>query len=492
MKRQLLITLCVLAGGIVYSYLFWRTPLGINAVLFSIFAVSAAGVFYPEYRRHKGVLVAAAGTLLSAVLLTWHHTIIAKLLHVISLFLLIGFVQGRELRFIGYAFMLGLSGLFSAPVSAFQQWTQAGLGGRQLQVLGRWGRLTVIPLLLGGVFFLLYAGSNARFVALFEPVGRFLSRLFSFDLPFDLGVSFGLGMLITGSLLWHSGISDYLLRVEQTHAYELRRKRSRSNWLDLPFRPLALKRHYWTAIIALGLLNGLLLLHNLTDLRYVWMDFGQKTAAQLSEFVHEGTYVLIFSIFLAILVLLYFFRGNLNFYPHNQWLRRLAYLWLAQNALLALSIGLRNWHYLSQYGLTHKRIGVFAFLSLVLFGLWTVCQKVRDRKTVYFLFQRNGWALYLALFLLATVNWNIAITRYNLHRPSREGIDVHYLLYEMDDQNYFLLAGQKARLLQYADRETVDKGLKNKRIKLRKRLKDRDWRSWNRIDMRNRNALEMH
>lgn len=490
MKRQLLITLGVLAGGIVYSYLFWRAPLGLNTLFFSIFAVAAVGIAYPEYRRDKEVLTAAAGLLLSALLVTWHHTFTAAFLHITSLFLFIGFVQARELRFIGYAFLLGISGLFLAPVSALQQWSRSGWGGRYLQMLGYWGRLTFIPLFLGGVFFLMYAGSNARFEMLFEPIGRFLSRLLSFDISPDLIITLCIGMLITGGLLWHSGLADFVLRIERNHGDELQRKRSLPGWPALPFRPLALKRHYWTAILTLGLLNGLLLMHNLTDLRYVWMDFGEKTATQLSEFVHEGTFVLIFSILLAILVLLYFFRGNLNFFPDNRWLRRLAWLWLAQNALLALSIGLRNWHYLSQYGLTHKRIGIFAFLGLVLYGLWTVFLKIRDRKTIYFMLRQNSRALYIALFLFGAVNWNLAITRYNITYPSREGIDVNYLLQEMNEQNYFLLAEKKNRLKEFADAETVERGLESKRSRIRNRLQNRDWRSWNRIDAQNSQAVK--
>jgi hypothetical protein len=55
--------------------------------------------------------------------------------------------------------------------------------------------------------------------------------------------------------------------------------------------------------------------------------------------VHEGTYLLILCILMAMGVLLWFFRGNLNFLPDNERLRWLAHLWLAQNAMLALSVG---------------------------------------------------------------------------------------------------------------------------------------------------------
>ena len=57
------------------------------------------------------------------------------------------------------------------------------------------------------------------------------------------------------------------------------------------------------------------------------------------------------------LVLLFFFRGNLNFYKKNKWLRYGAYAWIFQNMVLVVSVLLRAKYYFVYYGkMTLSRI----------------------------------------------------------------------------------------------------------------------------------------
>jgi len=74
--------------------------------------------------------------------------------------------------------------------------------------------------------------------------------------------------------------------------------------------------HSLGSIVFLAL-NLLLLFFLGTDLVYLF----QKTEisnAGYSQSVHQGVYALMFSIVCAITLILYFFRGNLNFYQENQ------------------------------------------------------------------------------------------------------------------------------------------------------------------------------
>ena len=248
------------------------------------------------------------------------------------------------------------------------------------------------------------------------------------------------------------------------------------------------------ALISMFSLNSLLLLFNLTDLNYVWLTKAPATASQLKAYVHEGTYILIFSILLAMGVLLFFFRKNLNFYPKNQLLKSLAYLWVGQNALLVLSVALRNYRYIDAFGLAYKRIGVVIFLILVLYGLWSIIQKIRDCKHSYFLFHRNAWALYWVILFASTVNWDIFITRYNLTHLTMNPVDALFLLRDVSDKNLYVLLEQQEQFLQRESYPAVSleykqSQLERKEHQVLQKAEKYSWLSWNYADYRNRTYL---
>lgn len=140
-------------------------------------------------------------------------------------------------------------------------------------------------------------------------------------------------------------------------------------------KALNLRKEYLVAVF--GLVNTLLLVVNATDVRWLWFGFEPAPGFDLAQFVHEGTYVLIFSILLVVGIVLWFFRRNLNFYaPGLRVLRWGATVWVLQNGVLAVSVGLRNYYYILNSGIAHKRIGVCFFLLLPFFGLATVLLKI--------------------------------------------------------------------------------------------------------------------
>ncbi|RZK95922.1 MAG: DUF4173 domain-containing protein, partial [Hymenobacter sp.] len=78
------------------------------------------------------------------------------------------------------------------------------------------------------------------------------------------------------------------------------------------------------------------------------------------------------------------------------------------------SVGLRNYYYIEATELAYKRIGVYGFLLLTLFGLGTVLLKIWQRRSAFSLVRLNSWAAYALLLGLAAGNWEIWIARYNL------------------------------------------------------------------------------
>jgi hypothetical protein len=198
--------------------------------------------------------------------------------------------------------------------------------------------------------------------------------------------------------------------------------------------------------VCFGLLNVLLLAVNAVDINWLWFGFEPAPGFDLTQFVHEGTYVLIFSILLAAGIMLWFFRRNLNFYqPGLPLLRWGATAWVVQNVVLAISVGLRNYYYIVYTGLAYKRIGVYGFLLLTLFGLGTVLLKIWQQRSAFSLVRLNSWAAYVVLMLLAVGNWEIWIAEYNL-QPGFSRLDIGFLL-TMPPRVLPVLAAHYAMLL---------------------------------------------
>ncbi|MEN0004981.1 MAG: DUF4153 domain-containing protein, partial [Bacteroidota bacterium] len=347
MLRTIYQTLFIFVGAFLYAFLFVRAEMGVNALLFSAVAIGALFYFRPDLQRSKNVLAFTAGTLFTAILTIWHHSVLAKLVHILSFFLLIGSVQRREVRFIGFALILGVAGFFEAPILLLKRFEQDLFKSPALKQAFYWLRMILLPFGIGLFFFVLYAAASQQFASIIENSwGRFFEHFFSL-LAIDKIVIWGIGLLLTAALLYSSNFLNLLMPPGTSFSFTLSRKRPASDQQQRSFKLLALKHEYRLGLLTLALLNGVVLLFNITDLRYVWIDYSNTSPQELSQYVHEGTWLLLFTIALAIAIVLYFFRRNLNFFPNNDFLKALAGIWLFQNLVLTLSVAMRNIHYVN-------------------------------------------------------------------------------------------------------------------------------------------------
>lgn len=172
-------------------------------------------------------------------------------------------------------------------------------------------------------------------------------------------------------------------------------------------------------------LNLLLFFFLVTDVIYL-LDQTPLSNAGYSNAVHQGVYALMFSIVCAIVLILYFFRGNLNFFQGNQRIKVLTYLWIGFNIVLVVFTAYKNYTYVEALGLTYKRIGVFVYLLLTLTGLVTAYIKVTEVKNFVYLLRTNITTIFAFLFLSAAIPWDRAITWYNLTTIKKP--DINYLI----------------------------------------------------------------
>jgi hypothetical protein len=480
--------LAVLLAVFLFDFLFWQEKLGLNALIFTAVWLGALLWAFPESRSGRRFQVTAGGMALSAVMVTWHNSGAAQLTWAVSAMCAAGFAQERQMRFVLYALMQYLQSFFFTLGSVFGALTSGGTEGQhKARRLRRNLGMGCLPLLVVAVFYGFYAVANPKFADLSERFWAEVWRFFSFDVSLAHLFFVGFGLFLCGGAIfhkmaeWNEPTSDVLLRV--------RRKFDRT--YSTVFPVLALRREQQQSVLLLVMLNALLLLVNLTDVRYVWFGFGEEVLDDLKSYVHEGTYALVASILVAMGVLFHIFRKNLNFYPNNLLLKRLAAAWLIQNAVLSASVAVRNWRYVDFHGLAYKRIGVFLFLLLVAVGLLTLWLRIRDRRTTFWLWHWNGWALYALLLLNACVNWDVLITRYNLSGRPRSTVDVQHMIHGMSSKNLHILEEnmeQLGRVEAYPNigAEQIQTGLKHKREHFERGLEGLSWKSCNGADARNR------
>jgi uncharacterized protein DUF4153 len=509
MKQAFLKSLLVLTGALLFNIIFWQEKMGLNLLIFDAFILWSVFYLYPSCFSNavvKWLLLAHAITMATVLI---HNTELSKLAFDITLLTLIVFVQyahrsvwyAAGSSFMNYALMIPsfITDLGSVKVKSVRFYS-----------ISKVIRILIIPFLLVAVFFMLYSFSNAVFKDMMGELGDFLQRSLYRLFDWFNWQRFGfilLGLYITGGLLLKSKV-DYFSRKDISQQdYMLRRKWSFAKWKDSVSSDLlslfmgkfsrgnmALKNENTVGIISMAMLNLLLLCINCIDIVYVWFGFQYNNKMNLSDYVHEGTWILIFSIVLAMAVLLFFFRGNLNFYKKNKWLRYGAYGWIVQNIILVFSVLLRDYYYILHCGLAYKRIGVLFFLMMVLAGLITVSVKIYQRKTRYYLLRVNAWVAMGLLVLASCVHWDELIANYNIAHRDSISLDVKFLLSLSDkalpviEQHQDILNQKIASDDSTADERSDSAPLTAKELfELRKKTffeaqQNYSWLSWNMSD----------
>ena len=179
------------------------------------------------------------------------------------------------------------------------------------------------------------------------------------------------------------------------------------------------------ATLLIGTLSLLLIAFLVVDAYTLFFKTSQSLSH--SDYVHQGVNVLITSIVFVILIVVYVFRGHINFLQ-NKLIKYMTYGWLGLNVILTGFNFVKNYNYIETWGLTHKRIGVYIYLSLCLIGLSITIYKVAKRQSFIFIIRRVSISFITILVILTNFNWNAIIARYNLadDRFDYSNIDLTY------------------------------------------------------------------
>jgi Domain of unknown function (DUF4173) len=442
MSKSLASNLLVFIGTLLYNFIFWNEKMGVNTLIFTVFITGALYYLQQESFEMRAVQVTAVGTLLLAGLVVLHNSLIAKVMYMISLVIFVGLTQQREIRFLLYAMLLYIANLLQVPLNVM----------RAFKELPTWQRsffkLLIVPLLVLPFFFVVYTIANPKFA---DFSFRFLTKIWKvvFVDWHWLRAFFCLsGLFLVGAALWEY-TSKYIGKYDRSFDTNLHAENYSDESIHFKMLGMDANTSRQSAMILLLMLNAMLLFNNMLDVNYVWRaDVSQLSSGELKNYVHEGTYVLIFGILMAIGVVMYLFKGALNFLPDSKIIKILAFAWLLQNVFLTLSVGVRNWQYIDYYGLAYKRVGVMVFLALVLYGLWLMYVKITARRTLFFFVTNGAWAIYAVLFAASCINWDVLITNYNLTVENKShSIDILFLVQEVSDKNLPLLRANAPKLL---------------------------------------------
>ena len=435
--------LSVVAGATLFNAIFWQEKLALNGAIFTVFSIVALLIIYKNALQHryaKWMLLAVAASLSMVVL---YNSQISCIACIAAILLFTAYCKYQHRSPIYAAASTAQSFQYFLPQFAahlrsfFTHKRKAATAFRQV-------RFALLPLLLVLLFFFIYVAANAAFANIANKIGNTISQwlapILTWVQPQRL-LFLLLGLLISGGLLYRYFKAPFE-KDEATQTDELTRNRTirRRNYTTTAQSiasifigrragsALALKYEYKAGIWSLAVLNVLLLAVNATDVVYVWLNHAYTSNFAWAEYVHGGTEILVASILLAMAVVLFFFRGNLNFFRSKKSLQQIAYIWLVQNAFLTASVCLRNYHYITNMGLAYKRIGLFVFIALVLAGLVSVFIKIQWVKSSYYLVKINAIAAVTALVLSACIDWDMLIVKYNLAHQNEAIIDTAFLL----------------------------------------------------------------
>lgn len=457
-----------------YSLLFYHQAQGINYFIFDCIMVLVLALQDRSVLNKGQFLMAAGATVLAGISVTIFGNSLSLVANILSLVLLSGITitPGSSVIiriFFGFYSLVGSPGFMI--LDHMERKEKRAAEGNQRKTRNLF--IALIPIVVGLLFFLLYRSSSPVFA-------KYTSQI---DLSFiSIGWIFFtlVGFIMVYGLFYPHTVSDlanYDVNAPQTAV-------NSEKTINLFGRQFTMDEENLSGVALLATLNALLLIVNGLDLGFFFSG-ELPEGMTLSEYVHEGTTALIFSIIIAIAIIMVYFRGGLNYITSNSRIKTLAILWVVQNLIIVGSTAYRNWLYVQEFSLTYKRIGVYVFLLMAVIGLLTTLFKIVGKRSNYFLLRINSRLFYIALLISSFITWDNIIADHNISRI-KEGkqLDPFYLMSLSNAvipqvYDYYKQHGSE---LPAVTKARLDQELSAKIYLLFRKQESTDWRSFMLMD----------
>jgi len=399
MKKHHLIFITVLAVII----LFYKEYIALNLGIFGIFLSILTFTQTKSELRTKTFLTLFVTSIFSSFAFAWFGDAISFTAVFVSLFLLrFTGTYPRLKPFLYVEILLTNLVSFLGRVFYSEQWYEkpkenGGFGKKLITFI-------LIPGIFITIFLCIYSAGSSHFDHFFSNI----KLDFSFFQIFILAV---IGFYI-GFNFWNFGVERFIFKqnryLNDNFSGLIKIQKPTFSFLDIDSERTS-------GLISFSALNVLLLVFIAT---YNYEQFFEvtKSADGLSAETHERVNSVIMSIVMAILVILFYFKKGFNFDDKATSLKISAKIWIVLNAVLVISASLKNSEYIINYGLTYKRLGVYAFLTMALIGLIFTFIKIQNKKTNAFLFNKMFWTCYGLILVCSYVNWGAIITSNNIKR----------------------------------------------------------------------------
>jgi hypothetical protein len=408
MKKHYLILAC----SLIFTLLFYNQEVGVNLAIFGLVLTGMICYFFRERFTSRLHLVLVITSVLSCFAFAWYGDFVSFLALSMSILFLQFKTHEAKLKMLQIFPIVFINGFASlGRIFMFSQW----LPKREIKndFAKKIIAYVIIPAIFITLFFVVYAFGSDHFSSLFTD--------YTLDLDvFEVFLIALLGFYISFSFwnYWVPSICyDYNSKLDNDFSNEIKTQNKKTfSFLDLDFERKS-------GEITLVLLNVMLLVFIVT---YNYEQFFEIIeTSKLSSATHERVNAVIFSIVMAVGVILFYFKGGFNFDVKANNLKWLAKIWILLNGILIISTIIKNSEYVSYFGLTYKRLGVFAFLILAIIGLIFAFFKIINQKTNSYLFNQMVWYFYGTILLCSFVNWGNIITRYNI--SVNKGVEGHFL-----------------------------------------------------------------
>jgi len=408
MKKLHLILVCSVA----FLLLFYKEAPGLNLGIFGLIITGLICFNFQDRFTDRSHLVLVITSVLSCIAFAWYGDPPSFLALSMSVIFLQFKTQETKLKIIQVFPLVFLNGFASlGRVFMFNQW----LPKRQINnnLAKKLIAYFMIPAVFLILFFIVYSFGSDHFSSLFTDYRLDIDIL-------QLILISGFGFYISFSF-WNYWIPDIcydkneMLDNDFSNVSEIKNQNTFS-FLDRDFERRS-------GEITLFLLNALLLVFIAT---YNYEQFFEVVqSSQLSAATHERVNSVIFSILMAVGVILFYFKGGFNFDEKASKLKNLSKLWIVLNGILIVSTFIKNAEYVSFFGLTYKRLGVYAFLILAIIGLVITFLKITRQKTNAYLINQMVWYFYGTILLCSFINWGNLITTYNI--SVNKGVEPRFL-----------------------------------------------------------------
>ena len=385
-----------------FIVLFYGESMGINFAILGIVYALLTLYKTPEKNKTRTFLILFVVSLFSSAAFAWYGDFISFVAVVSSLFLLNLKSKSKNLKTLFIIPLFIVNGAtFICRVFNFPQWIPLKKTGGSLQKMIS---IFVIPGIFILLFFAVYTYGSDHFANLFTN--------FELDINFFefLALAF-LGFVIAFNF-WNFYVEKIFYK---NNSYLTNEFENENIEHKLMFGFLDVDAQRISGVVTFMALNVLLVFFIFTYNDEQFYEI-PKSPNQLSAETHDRVNSVIFSIVMAIAVILMYFRGGFNFDKNVKLLKISAKIWIVLNAILVFSAMAKNTEYITGFGLTYKRLGVYAFLILSVIGLMITFYKIQKQKTNAFLFNQMTWYFFGTILVCSFINWGGIITSHNMKR----------------------------------------------------------------------------